>query len=141
MVSIDTCIACTGAYWLSSRTHPFVLVDEAAQAAEPEVIIPMSRLRGADGLPGRLTLIRDHKQLPPVCGNKCEEEHWQRSLLERLPSVVGLTPVMLNIQSRMLEPLAAWPSYVFYENKLQTAAQLKTVGKHLAGFPWPQHFY
>ena len=63
----DTYVACsTWAYAnsapvMSSRTHPFVLVDEAAQAAEPEVVIPMSRLRGVDGSPGRLTLTGDHK--------------------------------------------------------------------------------
>ena len=45
---------------------------------------------------------------------------------------------MLDVQYRMLEKIAAWPLYESYENKLQTAALLQIVGKHLAGFPWSQ---
>ena len=45
-IACSTCGYANSAPVMGSRTYPFVLVDEAAQAAEPEVIIPMSRLHG-----------------------------------------------------------------------------------------------
>ena len=120
---------------MSLKEYAFVLVDEAAQTAEPEVLVPISRLQVKTG---RLSLIGDHKQLPAISNNKMEKERWQRSLLERLYAVAGMTPLMLDIQYRMSEKIVAWPASEFYESKLQTAAALQNEDANVAGFPWPE---
>ncbi|CAE7220129.1 unnamed protein product, partial [Symbiodinium sp. KB8] len=114
-----------------------VIVDECAQATEPEVVLPL--LRAQD----RAILIGDHKQLGPVVTehNLCKaylvmlerRKHLlERPILERLanrkPSKAGpgrsLVSTMLEKQYRMHDTICSFPSRHFYDNRLQNAQGL-----------------
>ena len=120
---------------LASITHATLLIDEAAQASEPECIIPMQQL---DGNQNRTILCGDHHQLPPVCSVPGMRERWQLSLFERLYNCPGIPSVMLDEQYRMLPAIAMWPSEHFYGNELKTAAHLLSANNLVQGFPWPE---
>ena len=109
------------------------LIDEAGQALEPQCVAPLSLLREN----GSLSLCGDHKQLPAFCNNQALKEHMQCSMLERLVHMPGLKHVMLNVQYRMVEPSARWPSKAFYQSNLKTTWESQNVASMPAGFNWP----
>ena len=90
----------------------YLLVDEATQATEPEILLPM--LKGAK----QVILIGDHMQLGPVVLNRdAATGGLNRSLFERLVKL-GLRPVRLEVQYRMHPALSAFPSESYYDGKL-----------------------
>ncbi|CAK0841737.1 unnamed protein product, partial [Prorocentrum cordatum] len=100
-----------------------VIVDEAAQASEPDVVLP-SLLAGQ-----RVVVIGDHKQLGPVVPERSlcraymcalETPFIERMLKgggSRLPS-----STLLNVQYRMHASIRRFPSQKFYGGKLQDEA-------------------
>ena len=127
------CTTCVGAGdpRLSHFTFRAVLIDEATQAAEPEMLIPL--VAGAK----HVVLVGDHCQLGPVImSKKAAKAGLGQSLFERL-ILLGIQPVRLEVQYRMHPALSEFPSNSFYEGCLQngvTAAERD--GADLA-FPWP----
>lgn len=108
-----------------------VIVDECAQATEPEVVLPL--LRAQD----RAILIGDHKQLGPVVTehNLCKAYlvMLERPILERLANRKpaskegpgrSLVSTMLKKQYRMHDTICSFPSRRFYDNRLQNAQGL-----------------
>ena len=89
-----------------------VVVDEAAQACEPEVL-PALQL-GCK----RAVLVGDPRQLPAtVLSPACAARGYERSLFERLV-LEGVTSTMLSVQYRMHPSIREFPSRRFYGGKL-----------------------
>lgn len=87
---------------LQGKDFGCVLIDEAGQTTELAVLVPLMKMR-KDGV---VTLVGDHRQLPPTISNvEVDVEGLGTSLFERLSSH-GVEPFMLDIQYRALERVA-----------------------------------
>ena len=127
------CCTCTGAGdpRLQRRTFKMVLIDEATQAAEPEVLIPL--VLGAK----QVILVGDHQQLGPVImSKKAARAGLSQSLFERL-IILGIRPIRLQVQYRMHPCLSDFPSNMFYEGTLQNGVTISERLKTDLDFPWP----
>jgi regulator of nonsense transcripts 1 len=94
-------------------TFDRVLVDEATQATEPAVLVPL--MRGCR----QLVLVGDHCQLPPtVLSTRAEEEGHGVPLFSRMVAC-GVPPFMLDTQYRMHPRIAMFPSDLFYGGLLK----------------------
>ncbi|NIK74746.1 superfamily I DNA and/or RNA helicase [Thermonema lapsum] len=103
-----------------------VFVDEAAQALEPAVWIPLLK---AD----RLVMAGDHCQLPPtVLSPAPEAQILQQTLFEKLIHAYPEAACMLEIQYRMHPVIMEFPSQHFYKGKLQAAPTLSASIMHCA---------
>ncbi|CBZ51254.1 putative regulator of nonsense transcripts UPF1 [Neospora caninum Liverpool] len=132
------CTTCVGAG--DNRLQGFrfrqVVIDEAAQATEPECLIPI--VLGAK----QVVLIGDHCQLGPVVlSKKAAAAGLATSLFSRLLAL-GHRPLRLKVQYRMHPALSFFPSYFFYEGELQNGVTMtertyfhRGPGEHR--FPWP----
>ncbi|MCE9608258.1 MAG: IGHMBP2 family helicase [Planctomycetia bacterium] len=98
---------------LGDREFEWVVVDEAAQATEPQTWIPLSRGK-------RLVLAGDHRQLPPtVVSAEAAAQGFAVSLMERLMQTEGKDRSrMLSVQYRMHEAIMNFSSRQFYDGKL-----------------------
>jgi len=125
-----TCIG-SGGDILDAVTFDRVLVDEATQATEPAVLVPL--MRGCR----QLVLVGDHCQLPPtVLSTRAEEEGHGVPLFSRMVAC-GVPPFMLDTQYRMHPCIAMFPSDLFYGGKLLNGVSAPE-RRPLAGFPWPR---
>ena len=125
-----TCIG-SGGDILDAMTFERVLVDEATQATEPAVLVPL--MRGCR----QLVLVGDHCQLPPtVLSTRAEEEGHGVPLFSRMVAC-GVPPFMLDTQYRMHPCIAMFPSDLFYGGKLLNGVSAPE-RRPLAGFPWPR---
>lgn len=125
-----TCIG-SGGDILDNMVFERVLVDEATQATEPAVLVPISR--GCR----QLVLVGDHCQLPPtVLSTRAEEEGLGVPLFSRMVAC-GVLPYMLDTQYRMHPAIAMFPSDLFYGGKLLSGVS-PPERRPLAGFPWPR---
>ena len=89
-----------------------IVVDESAQAVEPEVLLALKS--GAK----QCILVGDDKQLrATILSQPCKKNNYGRSLFERLREG-GHAPHLLRTQYRMHPSIRAFPSSEFYENKL-----------------------
>lgn len=106
-----TCIG-AGANILSFIKFGSVLIDEAAQATEPESLVPI--IKGIE----KVVLVGDHKQLGPVVlDKKAHSLGYGRSLFERLV-LIGYKPSLLQKQYRMHPCLSSFSSELFYEGAI-----------------------
>eukprot|EP00581_Thalassiosira_minuscula_P001355 CAMPEP_0183744966 /NCGR_PEP_ID=MMETSP0737-20130205/66000_1 /TAXON_ID=385413 /ORGANISM="Thalassiosira miniscula, Strain CCMP1093" /LENGTH=1358 /DNA_ID=CAMNT_0025980621 /DNA_START=110 /DNA_END=4183 /DNA_ORIENTATION=+ len=125
-----TCIG-SGGDILDSMTFERVLVDEATQATEPAVLVPLTR--GCR----QLVLVGDHCQLPPtVLSTRAEEEGLGVPLFSRMVAC-GVPPFMLDTQYRMHPGISMFPSDLFYGGKLNDGVS-PPERRPLQGFPWPR---
>ena len=125
-----TCIG-SGGEILDNMVFERVLVDEATQATEPAVLVPLTR--GCR----QLVLVGDHCQLPPtVLSTRAEEEGLGVPLFSRMVAC-GVPPFMLDTQYRMHPGIAMFPSDLFYGGKLCNGVS-PPERRPLAGFPWPR---
>ncbi|OMJ71612.1 hypothetical protein SteCoe_30132 [Stentor coeruleus] len=109
-------VCCTNVVAGDDRLGQFyydtVLIDEANQATEPEILIPL--LNGCS----RFILAGDQMQLGPV--TLCRSSLYgglNRSLFTRLIDL-GMEPNVLNIQYRMHPALSKFPTEFFYQSIL-----------------------
>lgn len=127
------CTTCVGAGdpRLSNFRFRQVLIDEATQAMEAEILIPA--VQGAK----QLVLVGDHCQLGPVimC-KKSAKAGLNQSLFERLV-LLGIRPIRLQVQYRMHPCLSVWPSEMFYEGTLQNGITEGERSMDQVDFPWP----
>lgn len=124
-----TCIG-SGGDILDGMVFDRVLVDEATQATEPAVLVPL--MRGCR----QLVLVGDHCQLPPtVLSTRAEEEGHGVPLFSRMVAC-GVPPFMLDTQYRMHPKIAAFPSDLFYGGLLKNGVSAPE-RRPLSGFPWP----
>jgi len=125
-----TCIG-SGGDILDAMTFDRVLIDEATQATEAAVLVPL--MRGCR----QLVLVGDHCQLPPtVLSTRAEEEGHGVPLFSRMVAC-GVPPFMLDTQYRMHPAIAMFPSDLFYGGKLLNGVSAPE-RRPLAGFPWPR---
>jgi predicted DNA helicase len=103
-----------GAEILKGKRFDFAVIDEATQATEPSALIPVLKAK-------RFIMAGDHKQLPPtILSEEAARGSLTKSLFERLLEAYGdRIRVMLNVQYRMNEEIAAFPNREFYGGKLR----------------------
>jgi len=125
-----TCIG-SGGDILDNMSFERVMVDEATQATEPAVLVPLTR--GCR----QLVLVGDHCQLPPtVLSTRAEEEGLGVPLFSRMVAC-GVPPFMLDTQYRMHPSISMFPSDLFYGGKLNNGVS-PPERRPLQGFPWPR---
>lgn len=111
-VVVCTCDT-SGARVLDELVFNTVLIDEASQATEPEVLVPITH--GAQ----RVILVGDQCQLQPVVlSGQCKQCGLDCSLFERLIRI-GMNTSLLRTQYRMHPILSAFSNHVFYNDKLK----------------------
>ncbi|ODO09381.1 hypothetical protein I350_02981 [Cryptococcus amylolentus CBS 6273] len=116
---LDADVICTTCLSAATRKlqcidFPIVFLDEASMATEPLSLIPL--MKGSS----HVSIIGDHKQLPPVINS--EDAHsggLSTSLFERLIHEGHVPSIMLDTQYRMHPALSAFPSKTFYSSLLQ----------------------
>ena len=143
-------------------TH--LIIDECAQATEPETLIPISVV-AYDPEPVHIVLCGDHQQLgPTVLSKEAQKQGLYKSLLERLMDL-GYASMASNFHSVHLKrnyrshpSIIMMPSLLFYHDKLIPAAEpSKTQMYHfqssqsdlnvpvqdisIKGLKWPVVFY
>eukprot|EP01065_Artemidia_motanka_P011867 TRINITY_DN16479_c0_g1_i1.p1 TRINITY_DN16479_c0_g1~~TRINITY_DN16479_c0_g1_i1.p1 ORF type:complete len:1072 (+),score=275.63 TRINITY_DN16479_c0_g1_i1:96-3218(+) len=126
------CATCSGAGsdLVERIVFPSVLVDEAGQATEPSVLIPL--MHGAK----RVCLVGDHKQLPPtVISREAEKQGLDVSLFDRLQHD-GVKRHLLRTQYRMHPALAIYPSAAFYDGQVGSGTPADR-RRPPSGFRWP----
>lgn len=129
------CCTCSGCDQpvLEGQKFQSILIDEAAQATELAVVMPLLKLRPT----GTAVLVGDHRQLPPtiICMD-AQKEGFSVSLFERLASR-GVRPLLLDVQYRMHPAIATFPSAQFYDGRLRSG-----VGGQdrppVKGVSWPE---
>lgn len=98
-----------------------LVVDEAGQSVEPEVLIAV-RAADCTGMLQRIVLVGDPQQLPAtLLSARAGELGFSRSMLQRLlegASTTNSFAVMLREQHRMAPSISQWPNQRFYEGKL-----------------------
>lgn len=119
-------IACTlvGAVnrLLDGQTYHTLVVDEAAQALEAAVWIPLRKCR-------RLVLAGDHRQLPPTIKSPAAARGGLgRTLMEALADEKAECVSLLKVQYRMNEAIARFSSEAFYGGMLESAPQVSHRG-------------
>lgn len=102
---------------LRNFDFPFVVVDEAAQIIEPACLIPLAK--GS----AQVLMVGDQCQLPAtVLSHQAQKAGLDVSLFDRLITM-GMEVHMLSIQYRMHPMIAEFPSWRFYDHKLETGVR------------------
>ena len=137
-VVLTTC-AGAGDPLLESEKFEFVLVDEATQTMEPNLLC--SLVHGAK----HLVMIGDPKQLGPhILDNETNQTIVGLPGLKDLSTTIfhrfyetGVIPniCFLDTQHRMHEAIMKFPSEWFYDNKLHSGV---SGGRAKVNFPWPK---
>lgn len=113
----------------------YVLIDEAAQALEAEIILPLIHYAEM------VVLIGDDKQLGPVVHSKeAKLQGLGMSLFERLHLLYKNAPfiTLLNEQYRMNEKLYQFPNREFYDNKMITRRNILPDENIMNNLPFPK---
>jgi superfamily I DNA and/or RNA helicase len=117
--------SCGGLYHSGAADYDVLIVDEAANCLEGEILLAFARN------PKRCLLIGDPQQLPAMCFSQdVQRLGYNKSLMERLFSCYSgdqneVVCTMLKTQYRMHPEICAWPSERFYGGKLQNADCVK----------------
>ena len=130
------CCTCStsGEDRLLNRTFKFVIIDEATQAPEPELLISILHQSR------QIVLVGDHCQLGPVVlYSKAIEAGFGKTIVERLIDL-GLKPHRLLTQYRMHPILSEFVSNTFYEGTLLNGISLESRRPPLPVYQWPQPF-
>ena len=125
---------------LENYFFQIVIIDEASQSLEPDLLLPL--VHNAE----MAVLIGDEKQLgPTVISRECDISGLNISLFERLcyyyegSNFISL----LNEQYRMPEFLYRFSNQFFYNNEVIT--KTKNMSDVISEFPWPDkrvlHFF
>ncbi|KCV70861.1 hypothetical protein, variant 1 [Fonticula alba] len=113
------------------REFDVLIIDEATQCTDPEVLVAMMH--------GHKTIIMvgDQMQLGPVVLNaRCMAAGLNRSMFQRLVALRG-DPLRLDIQYRMHPSMAAFPAKVFYQGTLENGVTAEQRTPAEVEFPWP----
>jgi len=113
-----TCTGIASRHVLNDMVFDWVIVDEAARATAPELLVPI--IRGK-----KVILVGDHRQLPPIVGNDAtkmkrmeigiKNSDLERSLFEELfEKVAPEAKITLTAQFRMHPTIAEMINKIFY---------------------------
>ena len=112
----------------------YLIVDEAAQATEPESLIPLSLL------PRGMLLAGDPNQLSCMCTSAAARRAGlERSLMQRLMDAGHARLFFLETQYRMHPAISAFPNERFYCGRLRNAPSTESaarVAPWAASEPW-----
>ena len=131
-------VACTcsaaGDSFVGRLRYRALLVDEAGQASEPELLVPL--VNGAE----RVVLVGDPKQLPPAIQSEpAKQAGLGVSSFQRLQQA-GAPHIMLGVQYRMHPAISLFPNCQFYDSLLHDddgdGSALWRVRNDVR-FPWP----
>ncbi|KYQ88203.1 helicase [Tieghemostelium lacteum] len=125
-VICTTCIS-SGREILSQQIFPIVLIDEASQATEPSLLIPL--LKSSQ----QLIMFGDHNQLPPtVVSLEASKQGLSTSLFERLIIQDKVEALQLTNQYRMHSAISKFSSDEFYNGTIINAVddQYRLPPKH-----------
>lgn len=101
------------------KSVDILIVDEASQALEAEILIPFITN------PKRCLLIGDTKQLPAtVISQEAEKRNFGRSLMSRLIEDCDQLYSLLKFQYRMHPEIRKWPSIQYYDNELKDTKKI-----------------
>jgi len=155
-VVFATCVA-AGSGLLRSHEFGLVVIDEASQVTEPEMLIPLLKLPWN----GRLVMVGDHCQLPPTVisamasvgasDGAATSSILTTSLFERLARFLQAAPgehkesrsvatAFLPRQYRMHPAISSWPNERFYSGLLQNGC-LPRDRPPILGLNWPNIEY
>ena len=126
-------ICCTltgaGAEFMRDRKFTTLVVDEAAQALEPAMWIPLQRAK-------RLIMAGDPFQLPPtVKSNKAARAGLAVTMMERLLPRYPEASALLSVQYRMHAAIMGFSNDYFYGGKLEAADSVAHRGLPLPDEP------
>ena len=113
----------------------YVLIDEAAQALEPDTLLPL--IHHAQ----MVVLIGDDKQLGPIVQSEVANiAGLGMSLFQRLHLFYKDAPfiTLLNEQYRMNEKLNEFPNKQFYDNKIISKVKMLPDENIMNTLPWPK---
>ena len=128
VVCMTTCMAGSSRV---DNTYSAVVVDEAGQCTDPDVLIAAAH--GCE----RLILIGDNKQLEPIIfSQKCKIARYDFTLISRVISMKIDCPVLLT-QYRMHPGISLFPNKEFYYNKLRDGVQPDDRIWDTPILPWP----
>lgn len=133
----DTDVICaTAIASVSSRLRavdfPVVFFDEGSQATESITLVPL--MKGAK----HLSIIGDHRQLPPVVASvEARKLGLSLSLFERLIKRGDVPSTMLDVQHRMHPVLSEFPNAAFYKGALQNGASTSSIAPLKSAFVSP----
>ncbi|CAF4568052.1 unnamed protein product [Rotaria sp. Silwood2] len=103
------CMTCSGVGILEPDfKFPFILIDEASQITEPNILIPLVRITDQIVL------------LPPIIKMAEAKPLLEQSFFQRLLENININSIMLDTQYRMHPSLIDFPSKVFYDGSLKT---------------------
>jgi senataxin len=103
------------------RSVDVLLVDEAGQASEGELVIPLF-LR-----PLNLVLVGDPQQLPPtILSTENARLGWNVSSMERLMRHLDAPHRLLDTQYRMHPQISCFPNRQFYAGRLNDSEHVRT---------------
>jgi regulator of nonsense transcripts 1 len=116
---------------LNALSFPIVIIDEATQAIEPEVILTMLKKTH------KVILAGDHMQLgPTVMSKDAARCGLNQSLFLRMVKL-GMAPLRLEVQYRMHPELSLFSSDTFYDGVLQNGVSSMDRHDFALDFPWP----
>lgn len=106
-----------------SARFDVIVVDEAAQCCEPDILIPITVGRRSSTATlgfGHMVLVGDPRQLPAtiLSNNPGVSKPMGRSLFERLAEQSPESVHLLKVQYRMHPKISAFPSLQFYDGRL-----------------------
>lgn len=117
-IVVGTCVG-SGHDDLKKLKFPFILIDEASQATEPDVLIPLST---TTEMARQIVLVGDHHQLSPTTLRHSERGNYESGLEESMFFRLwkeGIGCHLLNVQYRMHPQISKFPCKHFYFNRLR----------------------
>lgn len=132
-----TCVGISSRHALRNLTYDWVIIDEAARATAPELILPML-------LGKKIILVGDHKQLPPIVNLVHEQElkkdinikKLEKSLFEEIfEKSSGEARTTLTSQFRMHPIISKLINESFYPSYTIKTKVKETDRQHNLGFP------
>lgn len=132
VVISGTCTGVVSNYEIDNIVFDYLIIDEAAKATFPELLISIIRAR-------KTILVGDHKQLPPVLDDNLIEKFQQEFSRSSLDSSTLYDSIfmklneylpqenrqLLNTQYRMHPTIGTMISEVFYENAISNGVEKK----------------
>lgn len=136
-----TCLGIASRNVLNEMVFDWVIVDEAARATAPELLVPIVRGK-------KIILVGDHKQLPPVVNSNIEQykktelgirkSDLEKSLFEELfEKIPDEAKSVLTAQFRMHPNIGRLINDVFYPSEKILSKKATEERKHLLNW-WPK---
>lgn len=132
VIVAGTCTGFVSNYVISDMTFDYVIIDEAAKATFPELLISIIRAK-------KIIMVGDHKQLPPVLDNELIRNSNRRFIESNLDyktlynsifmKLFEHVPIenkqVLNTQYRMHPTIGTMISKLFYDNEISNGVPVK----------------